>query len=316
MEYKYVFGPVPSRRLGVSLGVDLAPHKTCTENCIYCECGATTHLTVKRSEYVPGDEVMKEVDHCLSKKPRLDYVTFSGAGEPTLHSRMGEIARFIKGKHPGYRLALLTNSTLFSNEQVRSEAMTLDLVSASVDAVTDEVFKRINRPHPSIRIEEMIQGLAEFNKKFKGSLWLEVFLAEGVNDSDGELKRIGEAVRLIKPDRVQINTLDRPGTEAWVKPVSDEVINKAMGLLGKADLLTEASAQADELQVNEDIQPRILGALARRPCTVEDITRALGINELEAGKHIGLLLNKGLITSRRLPRGVFYSAAGSYDGDN
>ncbi len=315
MSYKYIFGPVPSRRLGISLGVDLAPHKTCTANCVYCECGKTTRLTVKRDEYVPGDIVLEEIDDCLGREPELDYVTFSGAGEPTLHSRMGEIAEFIKAKRSGYRLALLTNSNLFYDKQVREEALNLDLVVASIDAASPEIFRKINRPHPDLSVEGMVAGLAQFAGSFKGQLWIEVFLAAGINDDPAEMEKIGGVIRSIRPDRVQINTLDRPGTEPWVRPVDDAAIQNAINCFGKADLIAKTKARVLEPNQDQDIESLILSTIMRRPCTIEDMARTLGVNEVHARKHVGLLLKSGLIASQRLPRGIFYSACHKQNGD-
>ena len=163
MHYKHVFGPVPSRRLGISLGVDLVPSKTCSLDCIYCECGSTTHLTVKRKEYVPTLDVIEEIRQCLDQAPELDYVTFSGSGEPTLHKGLGRIASFIKQNYPNYNLALLTNGTLFYQEDVRRDASGTDLVIASIDAGSQEGFSRINRPHPSLTVPDMVKGFGNIS---------------------------------------------------------------------------------------------------------------------------------------------------------
>lgn len=306
MKYKYVFGPVPSRRLGISLGVDLVPHKTCTANCVYCECGRTTQLTVKRDEYVPADMVLLELDDCLSAGPDLDFITFSGAGEPTLHSKMGEIAEFIKAGYPDYKIALLTNGTLFDRLDVQDEAMAIDVVIASIDAASQDVFKKINRPHPDLSVESMVNGLVAFRDKFNGQFWIEVFLAAGINDDSGELERIAKAIRAVRPDRVQINTLDRPGTEPWVRPASLDSLFRARDFFGKADIITKATAKAVPHKGRGDIKSLILSTIRRRPCTINDIANALGINEAEARKYVVMLSNAGLVQSQRLPRGIFY----------
>ena len=158
--YNYLFGPVPSRRLGISLGVDLVPHKTCSLNCIYCECGRTTNLTIERKAYVPTETVLAELKTFLEPKPKLDYITFSGAGEPTLHSGIGEIVKFLKTNFPNYKIALLTNGTLFYQPELIKEVKSIDLILPSLDAASDLVFRKLNRPFPKLHIETMIEELA------------------------------------------------------------------------------------------------------------------------------------------------------------
>ena len=194
----YIFGPVPSRRLGRSLGVDLVTHKTCTLNCVYCECGKTTRLTLKRNPYVPGDDLRKELGRLLSTEPALDFITFSGAGEPTLNSDIGEIIRFIKTDYPQYKVALLTNGTLLYQPEVRAQLFGADLIVASLDAATETTFLRINRPHPELEVSQIIDGLAVFRKQFAKSFWIEIFIVPGVNDNESELEKIKIGVPWIK----------------------------------------------------------------------------------------------------------------------
>jgi len=215
--YKYLFGPVPSRRLGMSLGVDLVPHKVCSLNCIYCECGATTKLTTERAEYVPYNEVIQELKRFLSDKPALDYITFSGSGEPTLNSRIGDILKFIKQNYPGIPIAVLTNGTLLNDKQVRGEILGADLVLPSLDVASDLSFRKINRPVHSLNIKDYIEGLIEFRKEYKGKIWLEVLIIPGYNNSKEDLKLLKEAFNKIKPNSIQLNTLDRPGVIPSVK---------------------------------------------------------------------------------------------------
>ena len=158
MKYKNLFGPVPSRRLGISLGVDLVPHKVCTFNCIYCEVGKTTKLTLERDEYIPFEDIKKELDDYLSRDPKLDFITFSGNGEPTLNSRIGDVIRYIKRDYPKYKLALITNGTLLYDPGVRKEVMDVDVLLPSLDAVSDIPYKKINRPVHGLNIDKITQG--------------------------------------------------------------------------------------------------------------------------------------------------------------
>lgn len=177
--YKYLFGPVPSRRLGMSLGIDLVPHKVCSLNCIYCECGSTTKLTIDRKEYVPYDIVIKELEHYFRNNTAPDYITFSGSGEPTLNSRIGDVIRFIKHNIPGIPIAILTNGTLLYQKQVRKELLEADVVLPSLDAASDLIFRKINRPFHKLNINKYIQGLVNFRNEYKGKIWLEVFIIPG-----------------------------------------------------------------------------------------------------------------------------------------
>ncbi len=303
---RHIFGPVPSRRLGRSLGVDLVPHKTCTLNCVYCECGRTDHLTINRSEYVPVERIKAELDAFLSQDPKLDFITFSGSGEPTLHSGIGEIVGFIKSAYSQYKVALLTNGTLFYNSRVREEVLDLDLVKVSLDAVSERIFKSINRPHHVLKLPDIIDGLISLRKKFDRQFWVEVFLVPGINDSEGELKKIRNVLSIIHPDRIQLNTIDRPGAESWVKPVNKKVLTDIAAFLYDAEIITEFdSDQYNRVNIDDFCEP-LLATIKRRPCTAEDISQFLGIHVNEVRRHLYALIEKGEIARREMPRGVFY----------
>ncbi len=217
MKLKHIFGPVISRRLGKSLGIDLVPFKTCSLDCIYCECGKTNNLTTERAEYVPTEEVIQELDNYLSTSPDLDYVTFSGSGEPTLHSGIGKIISFLKTNYPDYRIALLTNSTLLGNKDLLEEIKEVDLIIPSLDAVLEKTFKKINRPLTSLTVEDIIKPLINLKNNIKGLIWLEIFIIPGINDSREEITKFKEIIEKMNPDKIQLNSLDRPGTETWIK---------------------------------------------------------------------------------------------------
>ncbi len=220
--YKHLFGPVPSRRLGMSLGIDLIPHKICSLNCVYCECGATTVLTHDRKEYVPVNEIYSELKDFFKHNPDPDYLTFSGAGEPTLHSHIGEVIAFLKELRPAIPVAVLTNGTLFTDPELRKELMRADLVLPSLDAATDEALRKINRPRRELLASAYIDGLIDFSREFEGEIWLEIFLLPGYNDDQKNLEALKEAAMSINPQRIQLNTLDRPGTVEGLHPMSME----------------------------------------------------------------------------------------------
>ena len=215
---KYVFGPVNSRRLGVSLGIDVVPLKVCSFNCIYCECGVTTELTDEVKEYFPYEEIISEISQVLDKRPEIDVVTFSGSGEPTLNSRLGDIIRHIKTDFPGYKIAVLTNSSLLYREDVRSGLLQADIIYPSLDAVSETVFNKIMRPLPGLNSQSIIDSITLLRNEFKGILCLEIFIIAGLNDTEDELSKLKAACIKINPDEIHLNNLDRPGAEEWVKP--------------------------------------------------------------------------------------------------
>jgi len=305
MTYTHLFGPVPSRRLGVSLGIDMVPYKTCSLNCVYCECGATTALTLKRDEYMPTDEIIAELDDYLKSEPPLDYITFSGSGEPTLHNGIGCIVNFLKERHPRYKVAVLTNGTLLHDSSLRKEIIGADLVMPSLDVVSEEVFKKVNRPHGAVSVDSMIEGLTALRKEFRGDLWLEILVVPGLNDSESELQMIKKALGRIKPDKVQINTLDRPGAESWVMPaVKDELESISSFLNG--EVIASFRSRKKVRSFSRDIETHIVSTLKRRPCTARDLSAVLGLHLNEVNKYLQLLLESGKITSEEEDRGLFF----------
>ncbi|MDR2428739.1 MAG: radical SAM protein [Candidatus Margulisbacteria bacterium] len=226
-ETSCLFGPVNSRRLGRSLGIDLVKFKTCTFNCVFCECGRTTNLTAERQIFIPTEKVLKELSALLDAiKDKPDVLTFSGGGEPTLAANLGEILAEIKKNYPSYKVCLLTNSSLLSDSQVRAEIKPVDIVIPSLNAVSPAAFQKINRPSAGVTPEKVLSGLLDLRREYHGQLLLEIFIVPGINDTPPELALLREAAALIKPDGVQLNSLDRAGTEDWVKPVSAENMQK------------------------------------------------------------------------------------------
>lgn len=312
MKHKHLFGPVMSRRLGISLGVDLVPYKYCPLNCVYCEVQRTTHLVTQRECFFPVEEILSELDAFLQSTPHLDYITFSGAGEPTLNLALGQIVYHIKTTYPDYRLALLTNGILFSDPQVRSEALPCDIVLPSLDAASQEVFERINRPRTGLRVEKMIRGLVDFRKEYKGKIWLEVFLISGINDSESELDALLDAIRSIQPDLVQLNSLDRPGTEQWVKPMSMAALKQLKRyfverLSQPVEIISKVKHSPVDSTLDEEIIHLLHNTLKRRPSTAEDLSAMLDIHINEISKVLRQLHLEKQITAKREARGVFYS---------
>lgn len=306
--YRHLFGPVPSRRLGLSLGVDLVSHKTCTFDCVYCESGATTRLTMERDEYVPVASIRSELEAFLGASPRLDFITFSGSGEPTLHSRIDEIIAFLKTAYPQYRIAILTNGSLLFQPGVRAGILNADVVKISLDAATKDIYARINRPCPGIELAHLTEGLTAFREAFHGQLWVELFLVPGLNDGQEELLKIRERLSPIGPDRIQLNTLDRPGTENWVRAVEGEPMEKIASLFRNAEIISRPQAAASSRACDGSLFERILSTIRRRPCTAEDIASFLGIGVDEVSRHLRSYVENGRVQKKEMPRGTFYVA--------
>jgi wyosine [tRNA(Phe)-imidazoG37] synthetase (radical SAM superfamily) len=306
---KYIFGPVPSRRLGRSLGVDLVPYKTCTFDCIYCDLGKTTHKTIVRESYVKPEEIRRELELILpplSKK--LDYITLSGSGEPTLNQYIGEIIHTIK-HWTSVPLAVLTNGSLFSLEEVREALVGADVVIPSLDAVNEVTFQCLNRPYPSLRMDEIIPGLIQFRKQYQGQIWLEVVFCRGINDNQEEIERLQEVIKRIQPDRVQLNTPVRPPAEEFAYPLTTTQLEEIRKKLGdKAEIISEfATSLGEEFDSVKDTE--ILNLIKRRPCTTEDISKALGLRIDEVVKHLAHLSRTGAIRYRIYQHRCYYESS-------
>ena len=312
MGYQYIFGPVPSRRLGSSLGVDIVPFKTCSMDCVYCECGATTCLTLERKEYIPVNDILKELDGFLSTRPELNYITFSGGGEPTLNSGIGRIISHLKSHYPHYKICLLTNSTFLGDRALIEELKNIDLIVPSLDASTEEEFTAINKPPPSLKLSDIINNLLNFRKHSSALFWLELFIVPGVNDSDESIKRFVKIIKEIKPDKVQLTSLDRPGTENWVKSVSHESANlflEAIKPHAEVEIIAKfkyANNASSEKNVSDNLEDKIMKLISRRPFTVEDILFALPLNRALIESALASLEKNGRISTEKKDRGTFY----------
>src|SRR5690554_2073076 len=286
MKYRHLFGPVISRRLGISLGVDVVPYKYCTMDCVYCEVGKTTNLLNEPEELVNLADVIAELDQYIADNPKLDYITFSGAGEPLLYSKIGELISYIKTTYPQYKLALITNSSHLMRPDLKADLLKLDMIMPSLDSVNQDIFEIINRPHPSIKIKNIITNLIEFNRSFEGEMWLEVFFIPELNDKPSELEAMREAIGKINPERVQLNSLDRPGTEPWVVQEDFAKLEefKSFFEAGLPDtIMVEIIKKVNqELYDNNpsslETEDKILSTIMRRPCTAQDLSQMLNIH--------------------------------------
>jgi wyosine [tRNA(Phe)-imidazoG37] synthetase (radical SAM superfamily) len=307
----YVFGPVPSRRLGLSLGVDLVPFKTCTFDCIYCQLGPTTCKTTRRSEWVPLDAVLRDVEANLEKAP--DFITLSGSGEPTLYSRLEELIGGIK-RLTDVPVAVLTNGSLLWRPEVRTALAAADLVAPSLDAGDAHLFRHVNRPHDEITFDRLVEGLVRLREEYKGRYWLEVFLLGGVTALPAEVEKIGRLVAQIAPDRVQVNTVTRPPAEPYAFRVPPAELAEFAAMLGdRAEVIAEHRPSAETADFAAHAED-IVALLRRRPCTMEDIAQGLRLHRNEAVKCVNELLAHNVLEIRWRGRTPYYRAiAGAPD---
>lgn len=308
MSYHYLFGPIQSRRLGASLGIDMVKSTICSLDCIYCECGKTAVRTLERKAWVEADAIIGELTDFLKKLPAIDYVTFGGRGEPTLNSGLGRIVRFVKHSFPQYRCALLTNGTLFHLPEVREEVLPFDLVLPNLDAVSPEAFAAINRPDPGLDNEKVIDGLVSFREEYRGEIWLEIFIVPGINDTDAELSLLRDAAARIRPDRVQLNSLDRPGAYDWVNPASPEHLESLAHWFAPlpVEIITRATVSGSTLNDVAASPETILSLLARRPSTIEEISGLTGLTVNRATAVIEKLIANRSIAAQTVGNRTFF----------
>ncbi len=303
----HVYGPVPSRRLGRSLGVDLVPMKTCCLNCVYCQLGPTPATTIERAEHVPPDEIVREVSRRLAQAPTLDYIALGGSGEPTLHASFGDVAQGVR-RLTDAPIALLTNGALFHLPEVRRACRAIDVVLPSLDAGDEPTFQRINRPHPGLTLEKVVRGLAALREEFSGRIWLEVFLVLGLNTADSDIENLKACIERIRPDKVQLNTAVRPAAEAFVQPVPPARMEQICTMLGpNAEVIAEAEALA-QAPAAAATRRDVLEMLRRRPCTLQDIATGLAIRPDEAVKYARLLIESGDVVEQHEGERLFYRA--------
>lgn len=312
--YKYLFGPVPSRRLGISLGVDLVPHKVCSLDCVYCECGPTRKLTLDRKEYILYEKVITELDHYFTHNPDPDYITFSGSGEPTLNIRFGDVLAFIKQRKPGIPVAVLTNGTLLHQKQVRRELLKADVVLPSLDAATEFTFRKLNRPHHALTLEEYISGLEQFRREYSGAIWLEVLIIPGYNNDENNLRQLKAAFHKIQANKIQLNTLDRPGILDDLYAADNAELQRIVDFwqLDNVEIIAKPPERKEIKSYRKDTETAILETLSRRPCTLEDLVNILGLHANEVNKYLSVLETGGKIRTVSQKRGLFYQMANNH----
>jgi wyosine [tRNA(Phe)-imidazoG37] synthetase (radical SAM superfamily) len=273
---KYVFGPVPSRRLGQSLGIDPIPLKTCNWSCVYCQLGRTRPLTNRRRDYFPADEILGEVEQALDKHVpgEIDWVTFVGSGETLLYASLGGLLRQVKSI-TDLPLAVITNGSLLYLPEVRQELAAADAVLPTLDAGTAELYRKINRPHPELFFELLVEGLIAFRRDYPGKLWVEVMLVGGLNDTPQALADIARILSNVRPDAIHINLPTRPPAETWVQMPDAEAVMQAVALLGNiAEVVHPAEGDFD-LSGHENLIDAVVAIITRHPMRQQELERAL-----------------------------------------
>jgi wyosine [tRNA(Phe)-imidazoG37] synthetase (radical SAM superfamily) len=303
----HIYGPVPSRRLGLSLGLDIIPYKTCSFNCIYCQLGRTIKKTIERKEYVEVDEIINELKNTLSLNQKIEYITFSGSGEPTLNIGIGKMIKRIKSI-TNIPVVVLTNSSLLFYDDVRKDLLNADVIVPSLDAGTEKTFKKINRPHNLIKFDKIIEGLEKLRKEYKNKIWLEIMLVKGINDNINELKELIHIVNTLQPDKVHLNTPVRPPAEKFVKPLSLHELNKIKKIIGKCEIISSyhKNDKIYEDKIQKNIKNKILEIVKRRPVTINDISNSLGINESIAIKYVLELKKENKIGKKKYKNCIFF----------
>jgi len=277
----YTYGPVPSRRLGRSLGVSPIPPKTCSYSCVYCQLGRTNHKQITRESFYQKEDILAQIAQ-LMEVSSPDYITFVGDGEPTLCKDLGWLIGQCKEKWT-IPVAVITNGSLLFLEDVRHDLKKADVVLPTLDAGNEKTFKTINRPHGHIKYDAMLQGLVDFRSGYYGQIWLEVMLVKGLNDTEDELLNIRQAVDMIQPDRVYVVIPIRPPAESWVKPPDPVTILKAQQILGEAIPLTGLESGQFGLQEFSDARQAIMGIASRHPLRREqaaDIEKTFSAPEM------------------------------------
>jgi wyosine [tRNA(Phe)-imidazoG37] synthetase (radical SAM superfamily) len=289
----HLFGPVPSRRLGLSLGVDLIPPKTCTFDCLYCEVGRTTDLTQTRRPYRVAEIIRELTDYLANPPGPLDYVTMAGSGEPTLNLGLQDIIAAVKNLTTT-PVALLTNGSLFYLPEVRAEVAGADVILPSLDAGREETFQRLNRPHPGLSLDLVVAGLKALRREFAGQIWLEILVLKGINDHQEELTALKSLLRELSPDKVQLNTAVRPVADKSARALTQEEMEAVADFLGAGvEVVAAARRMSPERLGVKDRD--LIDMLARRPMTAGDLAQALGFPLAQVRERLGRLAKSGLV---------------------
>lgn len=314
---KYVYGPVPSRRLGKSLGIDTIPLKTCNWNCVYCQLGRSRPLLNERKEYYPPKAILAEVQEALAAHTHgeIDWVTFVGSGEPTLHASIGWLIRRVKDL-TDLPIAVITNGSLLYLPEVRRDLSLADAILPSLDAGTADLYRKINRPHPQATFERLVEGLIAFRNEYQGKLWIEVMLVKGLNDGEQAIKNIVAVLSQIQPDEVHINLPTRPPVETWVQPADRDGLMRATAIIGGIAKVVHPAEGDFDLSGYDNLADAVLAIITRHPMSQDQLERTLArwapgeVQEVLAGLKAS---GKAQVVERH--RKLFWIAAPAYFPD-
>lgn len=304
----YVFGPVPSRRLGLSLGVDLIPAKTCTFDCLYCEVGRTTSKIIEPRPFVPVREMVDEIEKKLmTGEP--DTVTLAGSGEPTLHSRIHEVIDGIKDVTET-KVALLTNGSLFRKEEIRKRVLKADIILPTLSSVFENTFRMVHRPHPGLDVTTVIDGLERLRKDYDGLLFLEVILLAGINDTEKEVEGLKAVINRINPEKIQLNTVVRPPADKRAISLDRKRLEDIKVFLGKrTEIIADAPVEAKKGKADTLIRD-FIDMVKRRPLRSIDIANAMGLSSGDVEDLVKGLLIKGYISRQTHSGEIYYLSNG------
>jgi wyosine [tRNA(Phe)-imidazoG37] synthetase (radical SAM superfamily) len=294
----------------MSLGVDLVPMKTCSFNCIYCQLGKTQCTTVERRRFSDPEKLVAEVSEVLGSRRDIDYVTLSGSGEPTLELRIGEIVHRLKSVSDK-PIAILTNGSMFTNADVREAVLEADLIAPSLDAATEAVFRKVNRPHESVTLDTLVAGLENLRREYTGAIWLEVMLLKCVNDDETHLRKLARLVERIRPDRVQLNTAVRPPADVNVEPLDQQEMETARRIFGpETEIIADVEPDLRHAEATRQHETAIISLASRRPVTAQEVSVAAGTHPAETAKLLAALERQGKLRREVHGGKTFYTAAG------
>lgn len=296
----YFYGPVPSRRLGFSLGVDLFSRKVCSFECVYCQAGATAKKSMRRFSAIDLNRFDKELAAILKQNPKIDYITFSGRGEPTLYKNLDKIILRVRQRTKGrYPIGVITNSSLLYRKDVRRQLQTADLVIPSLDAATPETFRKINRPCKPVTFKKIITGLVKLREEFNGKIWLEIMLVKGINDSLAQARKFKALVERIAPDKVQLNLPVRPSFTRVSLPAPAR-ISAIKKIIGPPVEVVVSFRKKGRRRFNGEASKEIINYLRRRPAYAEDLVNSLAMNSARINKCL-----QGLKRKKKIKEYVF-----------
>ncbi len=296
----------------MSLGIDIVPYKVCTYDCVYCQLGKTRQKTLARKEYTPTLDILKEIKSVLDKKRNIDYITFSGSGEPTLHKDLGYLLREVK-KISSIPVSVLTNGSLLHMPEVRQDLMHANVTVPTLCTADQDIFASIHRGHVQLDIDTIIDGYVKFREMYEGLLWLEVMLLKGINDKPEHIENLKTVIDRINPDRIHLNTVVRPPSEKHAHPVSMETMQQIKSVLGeKCEIIADFEPKGTGVSPDRRLEA-IAAVAARRPVTLDDMAESTGLHRNQIIKYIQLLLDRGTLEIMEHDGKQYYKARGTDD---